>query len=214
MKSGLFATPLEKYLPKAHVPLDAGFSALSRVWNDLYALQFSEILALETFRHAERVPSSLLDELGYKYAADFQGDDTDAQKRIKVFNAIKSHKKRGLWEDNIKLIIDAITGLSSSIAVFTNQNDMVWVGNQSDTTPHMTWGAPPDGGMAWYGGGFDPLRSGVIMIDLGGGASSLTEAKIDEVKTELLKEQFAYFELYLGYMDGDLFVLYGNGLVE
>lgn len=171
-----------------------------------------EIILLGRCNNPVLCPVSMLDETGYQLAAGILSSDTERQKRVKIWNAIKGHKKRSLWEDDIKIKIDNITGLDAQLYNVIGDDDSIFVGDNT-TPPAFYWasmgcdGIDDDLGEAFIGDGTEVNIAGNIYIDLGGFVSEdildLIEADIS-IKNKLLP---SYFVIYLGYTTGTTFTI-------
>jgi len=69
-----------------------------------------EITAMPRLYLPDMCPEPYIEELGYMVGANIYEQDTEREKRIKIVNAIDTHRLRGTWEDHAKIIIDEITG--------------------------------------------------------------------------------------------------------
>ena len=95
--------PFEKYIPKVlQENLDNYGQAFIDYVDNLFTLVKKETIDLKYFYTAELIPDVFLDTIGSQFAAGILSSDTEKQKRIKILNAIAGHKKRSLWEDDIK----------------------------------------------------------------------------------------------------------------
>jgi hypothetical protein len=160
-----------KYIPKLFAEnIDDSGQALIDYLNSTIPAWKKEIIELKYQKVPDRMLSILLEELGYYLQARLKADDTDRQKRIKITYAVKSHKNRGTFEDDIKIKIDSITGKDcflftdayTSSAIFTGD------GSVSSSLYYSTMGA--DGIDTNLGidfeGGIDYKLAGFVWIDL------------------------------------------------
>lgn len=170
----------------------------------------AEIVLLQYINNPVLCPVIMLDDLGYQLAAGILPSDTERQKRVKIWNAIISHKKRSLWEDNVKIVIDEITGLSANLWVATGGDDSIFVGD-STTPSSFYWasmgcdGIDDELGEALIGDGTEIEIAGNIYIDLGG---NISIAILDQIEENINGDNPiipAYFVIYLGYVVSDVF---------
>lgn len=167
-------------------------------------------------------PQFLENELGFELRVRFRDDDNDAQKRKRINSAVVNHKKSGRFNEDVKIRIDLITGLSSSIFNAVPGADLdgwVWVGDTGDDSRAELWGVwggdtGDDSGMLWKGDGLEIGVAGNIFIDLGGDAGNPNAATIAKVVEELSADgQFAYLKIHLGFVVAGVFNEYANGLI-
>lgn len=136
-KSGLYPVPLLKYFPQEYVRTPR-LVQFSEAWDKLFTELACETIAIKYFRTPERCPSQFLFLLADKFGVNFLSSDTDRLKRIKIRDAIATHKKKDRFDADIKLKIDAITGLSASLIDASFAEDMVW-DESSDDNDNMIW---------------------------------------------------------------------------
>jgi hypothetical protein len=210
-------TPFLEYIPRVYQRNpDAATLALSTLMDALMAEWKAEALSFVEIRDAVRCPAGMLDEFGAMIAASVKEGDSENTKRIKIANAIMTHKKRGQWEYDAKIRIDAITGDSASLVsnVLTDQ----WITCGINPGSAYYWGTlgadgtDDDMGMYLTANGTEMEISGNIYIDLGGsGYASLIPRIVDEIKTDICP---AYMRVYLGYLgSAGEFVQYPGGII-
>jgi len=204
--------PFEKYIPKVlQENLDNYGQAFIDYVDNLFTLVKKETTDLKYFYTVELIPDVFLDTIGNQFAAGILSSDTEKQKRIKILNAIAGHKKRSLWEDDIKIRIDSITGLDASLYTVIGDDDSIFTGDGL-TPAAFYWstmgcdGVDDDLGEALIGDGTEVNISGNIYIDLGGNVSSDILDQIEENISTINKLIPAYFIIYLGYISGTAFI--------
>lgn len=184
-----------------------------------------ETLGIGRLKDPARAHPAVLAELGQMLEAGIRESDPEATRRRKVATAVRSHKNRSTWRYSVKPTVDAIVGGDSTIESYAGQDDFILCGDGTEPDAYL-WGAlggaDPDGeyGVRLVGAGnleseefglfVEPIK-GTVAINVG--SDSLTEAEVEEVKASLRDHVPAYFKVYLGYLSGDRFVPYPNGLM-
>jgi hypothetical protein len=215
---------VSKYIPSFLVDnADAAMLALIAKIDDHIAEWRDEIFILQYLKVADRCPGGYLDEYGNYVAATLYGDDSERDKRIKIYNAINIHKKRSLWTDHVKIIIDLITGYdarlystgsgdnddSIDLARQTTDPDYYWSTEQDFSTTNPLWGTADVGNVD------DLALSGNIAVDCHYGiyTAVLSAAQIAEIILQVRTEAVpAYMLIHLGYVDtSNNFVEYAGG---
>ncbi len=222
----MLPVPFEKYIPQTlrdQLSDDAGGQALvNRVDTSLRELR-EDTLRIEWLRNPEQCPSKYLNLLAEKYAITVYPADSDRVKRIKIKNAIKTHRNHGLFEPVVKPLIDTITGLDSFIYKTPSDidEDEIFLGDGDDED--KMWSVFGGDGVAPFG--FEAMGddtseqvAGVVWIALTNNPTSgaaITDDMVDEIKRIILLDVPAYFVVYLGYVDADgYFIMYTNPIVE
>jgi hypothetical protein len=108
--------PSSKYIPQlynqyANTDRDSFTAKIDELLNDI----LTDVINLRYLFEPDRCPSSALTFLGDFVKADLKQTDSDQTKRIKIYYAILGHKNAGLWNDNVKNQVDAITGYDARI---------------------------------------------------------------------------------------------------
>lgn len=177
----------------------------------------NDIKLVQRFKDPIRCPTSFLFELGALFESGLVNSDTERQKRQKIANAVPTHKKRGLFNDDVKIRIDNITGFSS--AIFDNKEDIEdWILLGDFDDPDNEWGALGGDntdplGLILTGAGDEGWLDGVTLIDLGNDSLSqeIIDKIVEELKTDLIP---AYFLIILGFVDAnDIFIAYSGGVI-
>lgn len=205
MINWLFKNKVPKAYPKDDIHSDTMCSKADTHIADW----ITDIKKIELFRDPLRCPTAWLDELGALLEAGVVNSDNERQIRQKVENAIEGHKKRGLWEEDVKVRIDAITGYSSEI--YSNKldiNDWILLGAADDPNPiDVPWSILGGDNIDPYsmvltGEGNEGWLDGIILIDLGNDsipAATITKI-VQELETNLIP---AYYLIRLGYVVRD-----------
>ena len=191
----------------------AAYSMLSKT-DGYYSDLWDIALSIQYARDPERCDARFLNQLGEFFLAGIDPGDDERTKRIKIYTAVRRHKDRGLWEST-KILIDAITGLNSS--VYDQKfliSDFVFLGSLDDPPVSVPW--------SFFGGyiDVDPLAmlflsssadvggSGVILIDLGGD-ETMTQETIDAVIAKIRDYAYpAYLILQIGYVKNGFYYEY------
>jgi hypothetical protein len=160
------------YFPKLLVEnIDPSGQALIDYINTTIPLWKNEIIEMHYLKVPYRMPAKFIDGVGEYLEADLLPIDTERQKRQKLTTAVQRHKNRGLWEDDIKIIIDNITGKDSSLVDDIILADAILYGDGSEdeTLYYMTLGG--DGIDDELGidlsGDIENNIPGIVYIDLG-----------------------------------------------
>lgn len=191
--------------------LSAKIDTLVTRWN----LKIGDMMFLES---PDRCPAQFVRELGELVSAGIYQEDTETQAREKVSRAIASHKVRGSWLYNAKLVIDIITGYSSSIyEKLGNSGQWVWYVDSGRLDRSYKWAIFDGGNATSFGltfiGGYDEVElAGLVYIDLG--SSTIPYATIEQIKRNLSDVVPAYFIIKLGYTTGTVFTTYPNGVIS
>ena len=213
---GISPTPAKNFLPDIYEDSTAKTALTDKIDSDQNSLK-QEIRLLQWIVDIDRCPGEFLPELGYKLGVTLLATETDREKRVKLFNAIESHKRRFTGKYDIFARIDAITGLSVSVFKYS-EGDFILGGDGLDDIIN------PDGGIlggdSTYPGfvmsGFwdEPDINGNINLDLGGDAS-LSSLLIDDVVQMIITEYGEpVFKVWLGYVSSGVFITYANGEVK
>ena len=175
-----------------------------------------EIDGIRYLYHPERVPVQCLDVLGKIFFADFQFGDTEIIKRRKLQTATQRLKFRGTWGFDVKPGIDAIVGADSRIFKSVGTADWILIGGAPEPLGHYTStmggdGTDPQYGLNLIGVGTELEVAGNIAIDLD--SDALTAGDIDKIKEFLAGRVPIYYRIFLGFIVGDDFNVYGNGVM-
>lgn len=166
---------------------------------------FNKILTIWYFKHPEKTPEITLPYWEQYFNITNRTSKTLAQRRQQITTAIASQKKRGLWADSVKIIIDIIAGGDSQI--LTNGTGSDWIFTGDGTTPDAFYWATFGGdgiddelGMDFIGAGTEIEIAGNIYIDVDN--DSLTPSEVALLVAELRTDVApAYYRLFLGYID-------------
>jgi hypothetical protein len=222
----LLPLPSSKYLPKILTENpDAGTTALTSKIDDHIETWLEEIFGVYWLKSPLRCLSTLLDYLSYMIAAPVFKGDTEAQKRIKIYNAVSQQKIRGTWAAYAKPLFDAITGYSAGIINVRIVKETIaplWV--ECDGVINVAgtiWAGETTYGMleCVAGGSVGWGIPGLIYIDchVGVTGSTLTSSVIEQLVTFMRDEVVpAYFKCYLCYIDAvtGLPVVYSGGIIN
>jgi hypothetical protein len=206
--------PLREHMPRAFREQGGpDFDALCTKLDSVFGSLGEEARALQYLYDPARAPAACLEALAEMMAAGLKGYETERQKRQKIAYAVKGHKKRGLWADHAKLIVDSIAGGDSSIFRGYQSDDSIEVGDGLLEAPTNYWSAEGcDGvdlglGIAEIGSGLEVEVAGNIYIDVDNAA--LTAAQLAQLVAEFQGDIApAYFYVHLGYTTGTQFIEY------
>jgi hypothetical protein len=209
----MFPYPTKKYIPKIlQENMDNFGQALCDFMDDCILELQEETINLRYFYTVELIPSQFLDIIGNQLQAEIKQVDTNRQKRVKILNAISGRAKRSLWEDDVKIRIDSITGLDAQLFSPFGLDDWILCGDGL-TPSAFYWAAlgvdgVDDGlGISLIGEGDEVEITGNIYIDLGG---SVAASVIDRIIEDIQNIVPAYFRIKLGYVSGTTFIELGE----
>lgn len=211
----LIPVPSIESVPAALVDSE-GIVPFTDMLDDQFQASFNETAGLKDMKDPLRVPSVGLAGLGEMLSTDLLPDDSDEVKRRKVANATAANRERSLWTP-MKVIIDAMVGADATLVNSLGDDDFVLA---PDDTDAFYWaGIGGADALAAYGirivgGGSDGVEGvikGEILVDVG--RDDLTAAEIAALVEGVRRSCPAFFEVYLGYMDGGAFVPYAGGMV-
>lgn len=181
----LLKSPIMEYVPDYYkselqeqrdneaVTLYNIFLYLQNMMNDIHF----EIIEETYLSQVSKVPVDYIPQKAYNYAVENELFDIDTieQKRRKIRNAIRSYKLRGLWQEDIKIIIDNITGKDTEIIDRKSFNMPIYISDNIfeplfESFP-MSYVADQDDADSGYGIRYivsseDYGMPGVILIDL------------------------------------------------
>jgi hypothetical protein len=121
-----------KYIPKLLAEnIDDSGQALIDYLNLTIPAWKKEIIELKYQKVPDRMISILLEELGYYLQAGLKEDDIDRQKRIKIAFAVKGHKNRGTFQDDVKIKTDGITGKDCFLYTDAYTSSAIFTGDGS-----------------------------------------------------------------------------------
>lgn len=217
--------PSINYFPKVFTEKNADSTLALTNKLDIHINEWLQgVLNLRYLCDIDRCPSQFLDRLGYMVNANLFQQDSDTTKRQKIYNAIPSHKISGSFNNDIKLAIDAITGLSALIYRSSEADDGIECGDGYIETGTDWYVEGGDGespfGTLEIGNGREIEIQGNIYINLGGTESVPTASQITQIVDFLIKKVPAYFRIYLGYIssfvmrDADEYCEFGDGVLE
>lgn len=174
---------------------------------------YEEILGIWYFKQPEQTAQVTLDYWEQYFNIVNVTAKTLVQRRQQIASAVASYKKRGLWQDDVKVVIDIIAGGDSQILSNGTGSDWILTGD-GNTPPTYYWatfggdGIDDELGMDFIGVGTEIEIAGNIYIDVDN--ASLTTEQIDQLVAELENNVVpAYYRIFLGYINvSDEFVTY------
>ena len=203
----MFPTPLIDYLPRGfrENPKDSTTEMCDEADDQLDSLT-DDIIGLKYLSDIERCPAGFLSYLGYLVNAGIINTDDDFTKRSKIHTAIATHKTRGSWSRQAKLVIDAITGYSAVITAEKDADDWIETGD-GVLSVGSDWAIEGGDGTAPYGflevgSGIESEIPGNIYIDCHSGVTGavLTAAQITQIRASIEWDVVpAYMIVYLCY---------------
>lgn len=217
----MLPVPIRDHLPK--VLTEEGGDLLDAFCDKVDSILTSlgeDALGLSDLRDPASAPAQFLEALGQMYAARLLPFDSEAVKRSKVANAVKSHKDRGLWT-SVKAIIDFVVvpfGSPGAEIFSPTDESAIWLlrsGLSSEPGGYMA-SMGCDGsdlllGIFLAGEGSEYEIKGNVWIDVG--LSTLTADQVEKIVASIEHEVPAYFRVRLGYVSAGLFVTYSGGVI-
>lgn len=205
--------PFEKFIPK-FFKRDEKLTAFADKMDELLESFKSDTLGLNDIINPFKIPSILIEELGYYLNAGLKQTDTDRQKRIKVATAVQGHKRRSTFKFDAKPKIDAIAGGDSQVIKSTDSDDWIMGGDGVTIPTAFYWasmgsdGIDSDLGISLIGEGTEIEIAGNIYINVDN--SSLTVNEIQQIVDELEDDIApAYYRIFIGYLDlSGAFIVY------
>lgn len=202
--SGLLPIPFEQYIPKGF-KRDAKVLAFADHVDSVLTEILTETKNLNQMYDPVVTKEVLLDLLGEYIAAGIKNNDSEALKRSKIYNAVATHKKRGTFNDDMKIKIDAIAGGDSQIFRSFEQDDWIITGDGTTPTAYYWAALGSDGiddglGISIIGSGFEIEVAGNIYIDVDNAA--LTADEQESIRLDLLDSVPHYMYTHIGYIGG------------
>ncbi len=205
--------PFEKYIPKFFTRDNKLLAMSNKIDENLISWK-TDVIGLKNNINPVMIDSKYINELGYLVNAGILPQDSDFTKRNKVATAIKTHKNRGTWIDDVKLKIDASVGEDSKLVSIVGSDEWIMSGDGGTPTSYF-WsilggdGITDDYGIRLIGESTEEIFKGVVLIDVD--SSTLTADEVENLKLNIEDSVPAYFIIYLGYISGGSFVKYSNG---
>jgi hypothetical protein len=225
----LLPYPSSKYLPKLMVDnQDEGIIALcEKMDSDLLAFR-DLIIGLFYIKDPARMPSTLLSVMADMIGVTFYRYDTEQTKRAKLYAAVASHKLRGLWEAQVKIIFDSIAGYDAQLINTPSYKKAanLWVECDGVVNVGTHWAPEGVGVVAGYlgfeeitpGGSYTLGIPGSIWIDCHHGVVGpvLTAETLSQLVLFLTQDAIpAYMQGYLAYYDASgLVQVYPGGIIN
>lgn len=200
--------PFINYIPDQYDKTDPRCILLASLVDAFLTDVKNGVIGVGNMSRYDKANALFLQALNDWFYAKIKSSDSDYAKRAKIGTAISRNRQNGVFNGDVKIIIDAITGLSSSIYRQSEYADWIIMGGmpEEDAAGYdATLGV--DGiddmlGIDLVTDGTEPVIAGNIYIDLGGDAVTPPAATLDLVVNELIWNGLpAYFILYLGYFD-------------
>jgi hypothetical protein len=204
----MIPTPSINFVPKLlRENIDAAGTALATKLDTHLAALLTDVIGLGYLLAPDRCPDAALDEFGYFLNAGITSQDTSQQKRQKIYGAIKAHKSRGEWVNDVKIKIDLIVGDNAVIFRAIDSDDAIFCGDTTDLTPYnwMLFGGTVANyrAISFIGAGTEIEIPGNIFIDCHSTihAATLTAAQITQIVNTIMDSVPVYFRVNLGYTD-------------
>lgn len=183
---------------------DAKLLAFTSKLDSIIADLASDTLGLNDLIDPMKIPADLISELGTLLNAGIQAQDSETDRRIKVLDAVPSHKRRGSFNLDAKPKIDLICGGNSQIIRSFDLDDWILVGDGLTPSAYY-WaamgvdGIDDDLGISLIGEGTEIEVAGNIYIDV----DNSTLSAADQARLELEMEDIvpAYMYVHFGYLN-------------
>ena len=184
----------------------------------------TDVFNIPRYNRPDEAPFFVLKELDFLLEAGFKALDSEVTKRKKIIDAVRSHKFRGLFNDDAKIKIDNVTGFSPGARLFPSQteDDFILLTDGGSLPASENWSVLGTNGIdpfgpSFVGSGSDPEIPGNVFIDLHEGINTavLTAAQIQQIVDDLSADTVpAYFQVFLGFTDsGGSFIQYAGGAI-
>lgn len=204
--------PVDSYIPRAF-KRDSRVAALSAKIQAHLEEWKADVLNFDSLIDPVRIKASLLDEMGYLLNAGIFVYDTNAQKVLKIHNAIAGHKKRGSWVYDAKPKIDAICGGDAKLVTAIGLDDWILV-DDGVSFPSAYYyaalgcdGIDDDLGISLIGSGYEIEVAGNVYIDVDNPV--LTATQIQQVVNALASDIApGYYYVHIGYISVGAYVEY------
>ena len=226
LRSELFPLPIRDWIPDTlkNDPDEMGQALLNK-WESNIREYKENIHKLSWSNDPDMCPSDDLPRLAAKYTIDHTQYTNEIELRKDIWKAIPILQNLGLWADHIKIIVDSITGQNSQLygrRGYPRQDAIVVSYEDTDPGREYYWliGGPgmvadtiPVPGVLISGTGEEPYLAGNVYINLV--SSTLTSDIINRIKNkiQMTKGGFLFYRIFLGYLSGDIFVRYPNGVI-
>ena len=195
----------------------AGASLVSRM-QSLFDVAQDEIDTVYDLNDPLRCPAKFLNTLGEDLHAEIQSGDSTRTKRVKNMNAVPAAKNKSLWEDDLKLRVEAVIG--SAVTLFsesgseTLEDSIFWGGHDDRDRMWSVFGTTGNvditaEGELFVGGliGIPDIENflpGIICINLG---TTQTTAMLDQIILAINQEGgYVGHLIFIGYVSGDTFI--------
>ena len=208
--------PSINYVPKIlRENIDQAGTALTNKLDTHLDSLLTDVIGMGYLLSPDRCPDAALNEFGYFLNAGITSQDTSQQKRQKIYGAIRAHKSRGEWVNDVKIKIDLLVGDNAVIFRAIDSDDAIFCGDTTDLTPYnwMLFGGTVANyrAISFIGAGTEIEIPGNIFIDCHSTihASTLTAAQITQIVNTIMDSVAIYMRINLGWTDaGGVFQIY------
>jgi phage tail-like protein len=194
---------IETYIPRFY-KRDTKLLAFINKFDSIIADLKNDTLGLNDLIDPMKIPANLIIELGTLLNAGIKDQDSETERRIKVANAVSSHKRRGSFSLDAKPKIDLICGGDSQIFRSFDKDDWILVGDGLTPSAYYWAAMGSDGidddlGISLIGEGLEIEVAGNIYIDV----DNSTLSAADQARLELEMEDIvpAYMYVHFGYLN-------------
>lgn len=171
-----------------------------------------ETKELDNLFDPARTKAVVLDALGEYINAGVNDNDSEGIKRLKIYQAVASHKVRGTFIYDVKPKIDNIAGGDSVIFRAIDEDDFIFVGDGLTPSAYYWAALGCDGiddglGPSFIGSGMEIEVAGNVYIDVDNNA--LTAAEQTAIELDISDSVPGYFYVHIGYVNvGGQFIEY------
>ena len=198
---------------------DPAMVSLAGKMDSLLLEAVGSVIDLRRLNRPDECPSAHLPELAAELAASILPLDNDRTRRKKITGAVRTHKNRGTWEYDAKIMVDSIA-LGDSVFYSSWATTAAWFLRGGETTEPATY-------MASLGvDGIDPLLGigllgdfteweipGNVYIDVDN--AGLTAEQVAQLVLDLASDVVpAYVRVFLGYTVAGAFSVYAGGIIN
>jgi len=209
----MIPTPSINYIPRLMSDnIDPAGTALTNKLDTHLESLLSDVIGLGYLLSPDRCPDAALDQFGYFLNADITQQDTNQQKRQKIYGAIATHKKRGEWANDVKIKIDFLVGDNAVIYRAIQVGDPIFCGDiDNGDFSSFNWmlfgggdATSAENAIDFVGDGTEIEIPGNIFIDCHSTihVSTLTAEQLAQIVNYIMDSIPVYYRINLGYTDG------------
>ncbi len=215
----MFPIPAIRFFPKLFKD-DVKAQKLATLLDTEMTNVKSDILGMKRFYRPMECPVWALAELDFLLGSIVLPGDSEKTKRIKIKNATVTYSIRGSWADDVKIIIDAITGYDALQWAIIGGDDWIFWDASFDSSYYYAVmgcdGVDLNEGIALIGAGSEVAGNIYINLHYGITTGVLSAAQIAQIVASIETDEVpAYMRVYLGYLNSSgQFIIYTGGTIH